>query len=210
MRAIGLKARNLSEAACRITFSRERSSRIVEHLRQRLRCCVAVKRRRCCPGLLLGNIVMKDSQSLIGRIVCHAGSPGSFDDARSRRGSLQPAGARLCRSSGRIIRSNTVQRKSAAAGHLRSSGRHACKNKISAPIVSGRDVSIDMLVCMSNADANDDHASQIAKSLLHFLVIQIASELIVLQRITNLAPDAASWNRRWERVPQLSVASGRN
>src|SRR5258705_10351261 len=71
--------------------------------------------------------------------------------------------------------------------HLRSSGRHARKNKyLTTGSLQDRDVPIDMLIRNIKGDANDNHASQIAETLLNSLV-KIATELIVLPKDHNLA-----------------------
>src|SRR5258705_9962940 len=71
--------------------------------------------------------------------------------------------------------------------HLRSSGRHARKNKyLTTGSLQDRDMPIDMRIRNIKGDANDNHASQIAETLLNSLV-QVATELIVLPEDHDLA-----------------------
>ncbi len=71
--------------------------------------------------------------------------------------------------------------------HLRSSGRHARKNKnLGARSLQNRDMLIDMRIRNIKGDADDDHALQVLKPVLNSLV-QIATELIVLSKDRDLA-----------------------
>jgi len=157
---------------------------------------------------------MKDSQSLIaGSFLPPRRIARSFrNDPRSRRGSSpSPAGRKVCRSR----RSHHSEATRGCHGnlppsriHLRSSGRHACKNKkYRRPIVQDRDVSIDMLVCTVNATLTMIMRVKIA--VPPAFLYTIASELIVFAKESRICRCDACLAMRGERSSSPSSQAAR-